>query len=136
MFVLADVYEFDWPVTVKVPVDGGIEEQACTLRYRPLPTDEAEKLAKEIAELPMAEQEAKQDELLTRTIVGWNDIRDANGRPVAFGREALAAALRWPFFKIAAYDGYTQAITGQGARVGNSATPPAAGPAAAAEKRA
>lgn len=133
MFVLADVYEFDWPVTVKVPVDGGVDEQVCTLRYRPLPTDEADALAKQIAKLPAKDREAKQDELLLRTVVGWGrDIVGPDKKPIPYSVETLKAALRWPFFKIAAYDGYTLAVTGQGARVGNSATPPAGGPAAAA----
>ena len=40
MFVLQDVYEFDWPVAVKVPGDGGVTEQSFTVRFRPLPAEE------------------------------------------------------------------------------------------------
>ena len=129
MFTLSD--EFDWPVTVRAPKDGGFEEQTFTVRFRAMSSGRAKQLAEDLAPVPARDQERKLADLLPDVVVGWRDVVDEGGKPIAFDDKALGRVLDLPYVRVAMMAAYVQAITGPMGPVGNSAPPPAEGPAAA-----
>lgn len=115
MFVLQDRYRFDYPVIARLGVDdkGKSIEQRFTVTFEPLNVAETAELDEDPGALTIADRVAKQDELLRRTIVDWKDVVDGDAKPVPFSTEALDAALSWGLIKIALYQAYTRAMSGQ-----------------------
>lgn len=129
MFTLSD--EFDWPVTVRAPKDGGFEEQTFTVRFRAITSGRAKRLAEDLAPAAARDQERKLADLLPDVVIGWRDVVDEDGAPIPFDADALERILDLPYVRVAVMAAYVQAITGPMGPVGNSAPPPADGPAAA-----
>lgn len=104
MFVLKTDHEFDWPVNVRVPVDGGkYASSTFTVRYRLPSRDEMKDLAVYVAD------ESAQTR---KVVVGWSDIKDESGAVVAFSPEALDTLIAVPWVRVAIWQGFIDAAFG------------------------
>ena len=123
-FKLTREHIYPWPVKVNVPDPdkaGAIIEQTFNMTFRALPLDEAQALDAEIAELPEAERNARQHDMLRRVCVGWDDqvIGDDN-KPAAFSAELLDQMLMLhSWYRIGLYKAYQESLTGRAAELGN-----------------
>jgi hypothetical protein len=122
-FVLTEEYRYWWPIEVKLPDPdraGEFVTQKFKMEFLAMPSDEARALTKEIDALPAEQREEREHEHLMRVARNWNeDVVDADKKPVRFSKEALAQALRFPWFRAAVYRGYTRSLVGDEARKGN-----------------
>ncbi len=68
-----------WPVTVRIPQDGGsFEEETYTAHFNYLGYEE------------VAEISQKGDkELSLKTVIGWDDMNDMEGNPLSFSKKEL-----------------------------------------------
>lgn len=123
MFVLAERYRFPWPVIVLSPdpANAGVTiEQTFEAIFEPLPEDEARALNEEFLALETLEERvAHQHDLLLRVVKGWNDVITADGMPVPFAPETLQSALQYPWVSRGFYAAYSEAMSGDKARLGN-----------------
>lgn len=122
MFVMTDKCLFWWPVKVQVPDParlGSFLEQSFEARFEALSDGEAAALDEAWNARPAAERQADQNYLLTRVLVDWRQVVGPDQLPVAFSAAALAQALDRSWFRLACLRAYTQAMTGEAARLGN-----------------
>lgn len=108
MFRLKENDEFKWPVTVKVPVDGGkFQPQPFTALFRPIPAEVLE----EINKLPILEQDAAQ---ASECLAGWGeDVKGADGEPLEFTEENKARLLGITYVRSAVINAYWDAMSGR-----------------------
>lgn len=122
-FRLTAEHVYDWPVTVSIPdpdKPGEVIEQGFKMRFRAMPRDEAEALDAEIASLPPREAMKREDDVLRRVCLGWDDaVIDDAGKAVPFSSEALEQAMRFSWFRIGCYRAYRQSLQGEAAKRGN-----------------
>lgn len=119
MFKLVDPVKVWWPATASVPSilnPGTFDAQPFKLLLEPLPTDEAEALDKAWLALTPEDRAREPHYLLHRVVKGWDEVSDGSS-PVPFTPENLAAALRLPWFPLAAYAAYRDLMSG--GRTGN-----------------
>lgn len=88
-----------WPVTVRVPADGGVAEQKFEARLRIVATSTFNELL-----------EAGAGALLETVVLDWRGILDEEGQPLAFSRGALEALLDLPYVTAALSDAYAEAM--------------------------
>lgn len=106
MFKFARQREVMWPVTIRLPVDGGVEEVEVGVRYRLLTRDER-KAMESLA------SDAEAEAFLMEHITGWDERwGDDEGNPLPFSRENLAAVLQQPPIERALTMGLIQASVG------------------------
>lgn len=113
MFEFKEEHEYDWPVVVEMPVDGGKhEKREFTARFRVVPTDEAEEVlgGQGVAMLPDREQV---EDFLRRVLVGWRDVSAEGSGDLPFSDENLARMIRVPYVRRALYEAYGQSIAGR-----------------------
>lgn len=130
-----------WPVTIRVPVDDGVEAQTCRVKYRLLTSDEMTERSRDLLTVLQAsndidkvmgmlsqEELAKRRKDLMDKIVDYDIVDAETDAPLPFTRENLEALLKLPFVVAAFAEGLNDAS--QGAAIKNSETPPTAGSAA------
>ncbi|QSX32456.1 hypothetical protein JYB87_11830 [Shewanella avicenniae] len=109
MFKLVDrITGLCWPVTVRVPVNGGkVEEQEFTAVFNLLSQDEYEQ----------ALQSAKDDaEFISKFMTNWEGLVDDQGKEVKFTVAKLRKACGYPFFRQAIIKAYNEAVQGAAAK--------------------
>lgn len=101
--------EVDWPVTVRVPRDGGgVDKHTITVRYRVIDTNSLhERLRGADLNDPAATRA-----LLAEHVLAWDGIEDIDGNPLAFTPDTLRALLGLPFFAKALTYGLMAASAG------------------------
>ena len=115
MFTVSKTYEYDWPVIVEVPTDGGtFERREFTARFRVVPADRAEKLlgVQSMLSAPSNEQTVA---FLKEAWVGWGDdvtTDDDPPKPIPFSDKQRDALLLIPFVRRAINKAYTESLTG------------------------
>jgi hypothetical protein len=90
------------PVTVSEPSDGGAQKVTMRVRYRLLTNSQFEEFHRRLREAPDEDISAKKriiDEVLIKHIVGWDDVLDESGAPLAFSPEVLRALLDLPYLR-------------------------------------
>ena len=118
MFRLNKTREVLWPVTVSVPVDGGVETAELKIRYRLLNRSELAAIGDGLRALTPEEREnatqlmGRLDAILTERITGWEGIADEGGTALAFNPEHLAAVLDVPYLREAIEQGLYAASRG------------------------
>lgn len=106
MFRFAKNNEVEWPVKVKVPLDGGnTEEKTFTARLRLLSEDD-------MAELDASRDVASQHDKMSRFIVGWADIEDEHGEPLPYSPDNARALFTQPNVAAAIKRALIEASTG------------------------
>ena len=100
MFVFSETYEFDWPVTVRLPAGGRHEMRRFTARFRLLP------------QARLAELAADARALLGAALVGWDGIVHEGGGAVQVTEGAKAALLDLPPVLVGLAEAYADALGG------------------------
>lgn len=103
MFVLAEDYAFDWPVTVRLPAGGGHTEHRFTARFRLLPPRRAAQFGGDARAL------------LDAALVGWQGIATEGGGVLQVTEAAKAALLDHPAVLLGLAEAYAEAIGGRAA---------------------
>ncbi|MFZ5653166.1 MAG: hypothetical protein ACOY42_02015 [Pseudomonadota bacterium] len=147
-FSLKLVDEYDWPVVVKVPNGGAIEEHGFTARFRHLEIDEVRAMIETVLAASKAapaeghdgpgvamgslvEAAQIQIEQAMQYLVGWDeDLTDTKGQPLPCTDEIKRALLGVRIIREAVVAAWQQSQSGDAARLGNSVSSPAGGPAA------
>jgi len=104
MFVVDPDPQFTHTVKVKVPVDGGYEEQSCKATFRVIPTEEA-------ATFDLTDG-AESTEFLRRALVSLDDLVDGNKQPVPYNDTLRDQLLSRAYFRTAVARTYFAAMTG------------------------
>lgn len=138
-FVIDDDPRVDWPVNVRLPTDGGefalfrfsatfrvLSETALDALLGRAKDDATEPDIETGA--PLAEVLARNADKFAQVVVGWAGVKRSDGTTVAFTEAALRAQITGPR-GVALSAGLWLALNEvrYGARLGNSAPPPAAG---------
>jgi hypothetical protein len=90
----------DWPVTVQVPTQRGVEAQTFTARFRILPMADRQ----EIGDIKA---------LMARAWVGWGaDLLDADGAPLAFSDGVRDELMGYDYIVTAVSRAYARACMG------------------------
>ncbi len=114
MFKLVENYEYEWPVIVQVPVDGGKHEALeFTARFLAIESDRAEELLKSPTLLagPSAGQIK---EFLREAIVGWGeDVADKDGASINFSDKAREKLIQIPYVRNALFEAYGESVRGR-----------------------
>lgn len=122
-FRLTSDHTYPWPVTLNIPDPekaGEVIEQRFTATFRAMPLDEAKRLDEEISALPAEQQTARQDDVLRRVIIGWDqEVVGEDDKPIPFSAAALEQAIQLSWFRIGCYRAYRQSLQGQAAKAGN-----------------
>lgn len=137
MFKVVANLLFWWPVKVLEPdpdKPGKLVEKTFEAQLQLIDEDEAKTsaevrrkiLAKLTPDLGEDELKVLNEELeahdklaLRRVLVGWRDIEDADGRPLAFSEEAFSALYKIRRVRAALNRAYLEAISEDKARLGN-----------------
>lgn len=137
LYVIDDDPQVDWPVQVRLPVDGGdyavfrftvrlrvLSESGYTqLLAEPLTAD-----GKPITDEPMAVTLARNAERFAQVVTGWEGVARTDGSAVPFTLEALRTQVTGPrgvWLSVGLYQAINEVR--YGARLGNFAPPSAAG---------
>lgn len=121
MFHIADSPTFVHQVKVRVPVDGGHIDETLSATFKVVPVE-----ALDACDLGTREGT---DAFLTAAVERLDDLVDADGAPLPWSDALRDRVLALPYVRTALVAAYVEAVTG--ARLGNSAGPPANGRAAA-----
>lgn len=106
MFQFVDDYEFWWPVTIKLPQDGGgFAKRAIEVRFRVKTQDEIDA----IIELSV---DTMDQELVTAVVVGWRDIETEDGDDLPFTAENLARLVALQYWRVPVLAAYFGALQG------------------------
>lgn len=138
LFVIDDDPQVDWPVHVRLPVDGGkfaVFEFTVRMRvlseegYLALLADPAVAGGEtEAAPRPIAEQLALNAERFGKVIIGWQGPARLDGTPVPFSADELHRQVTGPrgvWLSMGLYQAINEVR--YGARLGNFAPPSVAG---------
>lgn len=109
MFTIAKEPTFTHEVTARMPVDGGFREESFKATFRVIDPEEAQAF-----DLTTTEGSSG---FLKRVVVKLHEIGDAEGKPIEWSDEVLAAVLRLPWARAALARTYFGAIAG--AKAGN-----------------
>lgn len=120
MFKLAKERKVWWPITVKLPKEGGgFEEFTCSILYRLIDREEIkaqleglkrddagflQKFARKLAD--------NEDDYLRTHVLDWKDVLDQDEKPIPFTFETLKAANRDIAFNKALMAGLQEASYG------------------------
>jgi len=102
--------EFNWPVTVDVPGDEGLESQQFTARFIEVSQEELDSIF---------EQPRSDNALIKRVLIGWGEVVDTKKKPVAYSEAARDAMIARPYVRSAIAQAYVKAILGQERILGN-----------------
>ena len=110
MFVLQETRTYDWPVVVKMPVDGGkFESRRFTATFRLLTRDQADDLTQD----PARDQDT---DFLMDVVVGLKGVNDEDGNEIPFDADLLKKMIGIAYVRTAMIEAYFNSITGDAAR--------------------
>lgn len=121
-FVFTKTRRFYWPVKVRVPNEdprraGQMSEFKFNALFEAIDTEEAKSIRSEVDQLPPDEQVDRQNDLLRRVVVGWNeDLIDEDKAPIPFSPEVLDELLRDPWVLLAFWIAWGEALSGDNGR--------------------
>lgn len=122
MFVFEENPEFDWPVRVEIPVDGGFVWQEFKARFKTLP--EADVLAKD----EYTDLEAfltSEVDRIAKVLVGWEGVRvEGGGRDLLFNEANRDKLLKMRNVRIGVTRAYLEAVVEGKQREKNSEPSP------------
>lgn len=107
MFKVVAEPQFTHTVKVRVPVDGGHEDQSFKARFRVVDTAEVGKI----------ELEEGRGAAVKRILVSMDELADADGNPVSYSDALRDQLIQLPYVEIALYRTYLEAVVG--AKTGN-----------------
>jgi acyl-coenzyme A thioesterase PaaI-like protein len=119
MFKLQDHAEYDWPVEIHQPTDGGEKLVAkCTIRFRAASQDDQD---------AYSDRRISETEFARKIIVGWGkDVADEEGVSLEFNDENRDRLLKVPYVRGSIVMTYLKSVSGL-AQAKNSGTPRGSG---------
>jgi hypothetical protein len=124
-FVVSKRRQYWWPIKVRLPAAderraGNVEEFTFKALFEAIDTKEAKAIRDEVNALPADERHDRQNDLLLRAVVGWNeDIIDDEKQPVPFDIETLKELLTDQWVSLAFWRAWGESMSGDSARKGN-----------------
>jgi len=123
-FVLKQSTSYSWPVSFKLPADGGkYEKQSFDAEFKRLPQARINEIQTEVqARIKAAERnEAIEDGITDQSIareilIGWSGIVDDDGDEVAYSTASRDQLLEVPTVAAAVILAYFESLTGQKAK--------------------
>ena len=105
MFVLNKDRIVAWPVTIRVPSDGGtFEEQSFTARFKLLGQERLDALRENA--------DATDQSLLAEALVGWEGVARDGGGEIPCSAEAKRELLGVPYVRLGVLAAYLECSTG------------------------
>lgn len=104
MFKLLEEPRWTWPVTVRVPVEGGLEDRTFRAHFRLVP-------APRRAELDAMADGT--DQLLREAVLQVMDVTDEAGATLPHSPELLEALIGIPWVRMGLLRSYMEAMMGQ-----------------------
>lgn len=88
MFVIDQSQSYKWPVSFTIPTDGGAHKKCSfTAEFKRLP------LSRVVEITDNADGKKTDADLVREVMIGWDDVKDADGNAVQFTDAALNSAL-------------------------------------------
>ena len=106
MFKIADRIEFSRRVPIRVPTDGGFEEQSLEVRFRYLSEEERKRIAEKDADAGF----------LREAIVHIGDVVDEDGKELPYNDRLRDRLLDLPFVLGPLMEAYVEAALGERAK--------------------
>ncbi len=106
-FKIVSQPEFSRRVAVRVPCDGGFDEQSLEVRFRVLSPEEQEKLKG---------SDDMVGDFLRRAVISMGDIVDEDGNELPFNDALRDRLLALPFVRFALARAYGDAVAGERAK--------------------
>ena len=123
-FVLKQSTSYKWPVSVKLPADGGkFEKQTFDAEFKRLPQARINEIQTEVqARIKAAERSESPDggisdqSIADELLVGWAGVVDADGDEVPFSEATKQQLLDIPTVAAAIIVAYFESLTGTKAK--------------------
>lgn len=123
-FVLKQSSSYSWPVSFKLPVDGGkFEKQSFDAEFKRLPQSRINEIQADVKVLIKASERNEPIEagisdqsIADEVLVGWAGVVDADGEDVPFTNAAKQELLNVPAVAAAIIVAYFDSLTGQKAK--------------------
>lgn len=117
-FVLKQSDSYTWPVSIKLPANGGKRErQTFDAEFKRLPQsrineiqEQANKRVKALERGDDAADGISDMSVADEILVGWDGIVDGDGEPVPFGKAAKAQLLDVPFMAGAVIEAFFDSL--------------------------
>ena len=110
MFVLKEDHSYEWPVDVKVPIDGKYKHHKFFATFRVLPNERIEE---------MSDNEVADKKVIEEVLAGWREVKDEDGGDIEFSSETRDALLAIPYVLVALGRAYYESIVGEKYRTKN-----------------
>lgn len=105
LFKFAAKQEVRWPVTIHVPLDGGVTRQIKVKAiFEVIDTDQQNAIYA---------AEGNDTDLMRRVLKGWDDMPGSDDQPVQFSPEAFDEAMNTPYVRAAFVEAYINASIGK-----------------------
>lgn len=119
-FVLKQSASYKWPVTCRLPVDGGrFEKQTFEAVFKRLPQarineirTEAQRMVKAAERSEAIEDGITDQSIAHEVLIGWSGILDDDGDEVPFSATACEQLLNVPMVASAVIEAYFDSLTG------------------------
>lgn len=119
-FVLKQSDSYVWPVSIKMPVDGGKrQKQTFDAEFKRLPQSRIAEIQATAQKLVKANQAGQDIEgindvsVADEILVGWSGIVDEEGQDVPFSEGVKAQLLEVPLLAAALIQSYFESLTDQ-----------------------
>lgn len=107
-FVISELKSYKWPVTIEVPVDGGLHEKhTFEAEFKRVTQERAEEITKS-----MFEGDTNDREIVKEVMTGWNDILAPGGEQLPFSPTALDQLLSIPTVGMTIIKAWLESISG------------------------
>lgn len=107
MFKIQDVTDIVVPVTIEVP--GADEPSTIRARWRLHPVSKTQEMMQ-----AQRDNELTDDELVEQDLLGLEDVADAEGNPIKFGKKLVAQLMEIPYVRRPLVLSWFQAQQGRG----------------------
>ena len=105
MFKIEKQTIVQWPVMIGIPRDGGgISKARINAQFELLPNNEFQAIYSD---------GGNDETLLRRVLLGWNDVADADGNPLAFSPEAREMLIQITYVRSALVAAYMECCSGR-----------------------
>lgn len=116
-FVLKQSDSYRWPVSFKLPIDGGKrEKQSFEAEFKRLPQSRIMEIQAQAQRLIKAAEDGEQIEGISdlsvadEVLVGWSGIVDEDGEEVPFSKTNKAALLEVPMLAASLIQAYFESL--------------------------
>ena len=120
-FVLKQSDSYTWPVSIKLPANGGKRErQTFDAEFKRLPQSRINEIQREVQQRVKANEKGEDtgegisdQSIAAEILVGWDGIVDGDGEPVPFSNAVKAQLLDVPMMAGALVGAYFESLVEQ-----------------------